>query len=43
MVIDNLCIKGAVVTDSDGANDNNIIWNIDYEYGSMDGQWSIGK
>lgn len=43
MVIDNLCVKGAVVTDPDGANDSNIIWNIDYEYGSMDGQWSIGK
>ena len=43
MTIDNLCVKGAVVTDPDGANDSNVIWNIDYEYGSMDGQWSIGK
>lgn len=43
MVIDNLCVKGAVVTDPDGANDSNVIWNIYYEYGSMDGQWSIGK
>lgn len=43
MIIDDLCVEGAVVTDPDGNNDSNLLWNIDYEYGSMDGQWSIGK
>lgn len=41
--IDDLCVDGAAVTDPDGDNDSNIIWNYDWEYGQMEGVWSIGK
>lgn len=41
--IDDLCVDGAAVTDPDGANDSNIIWNYDWSYGSMNGNWTIGK
>ena len=44
IMIDDLCVDGAAVTDPDApAPDKNIIWNYDWKYGSMDGQWSIGS
>lgn len=44
VLIDDLCVDGAAVTDPDApAPDKNIIWNYDWNYGSMEGEWSIGK
>lgn len=44
ILIDDLCVDGAAVTDPDApAPDKNIIWNYDWEYGQMEGVWSIGK
>lgn len=44
VLIDDLCVDGAAVTDPDAsAPVNNIIWNYDWDYGTMDGQWTIGK
>jgi len=40
--INNLCVKGAVVTDPDGQVNSNTIFNFDYEYGEMEGSWSTG-
>lgn len=44
--IDNLCVDGSVVKDPDGTDDttvDKIYYNYDYDYGTMDGIWSIGK
>lgn len=44
--IDDLCVDGSVVIDPDGSDETNIDkihYNFDYEYGTMDGVWTIGN
>lgn len=43
--VDDLCVDGSVVIDPDGSDDtniDNIHYNFDYKYGTMDGVWTIG-